>query len=207
MDNGPENLRKPPAYLEYAADVLSNLQWRRMSFSERGLFDTLRKECWVNVCIPCDPYELSLLLNKSVEEVSQALTPRVLAEFDVSNGSMTCPELEAYRRKQADRRERMSSGGREGGRATQRKAKLAGSRPQGTPEATLKPLRRNELNGNEMSQEEQSPGDEFSVEHQEWVDDYNGVFSEPRHQVQRSSFQKGFDPRRTSRPAKAGEKQ
>jgi hypothetical protein len=182
MDKAPENLRKPPAYLEYAADILSNLQWRMMSFSERGLWDTLRKECWVNGRVPSDPRELSLLLNKSVEEVSKTLTPRVLAEFEAADGSLTCPELDAYRREQMLRRERMSSGGRTGGKATQRNARLARSYPEVPPEATLKPLRRNELNRNEMSQEEQSPGGDFSEEHQQWVDEYNDGFSEPRHQ-------------------------
>lgn len=41
-----ENLERDlPAYLEYASDILSNVNYRLMSLAERGLWDTMRKEC------------------------------------------------------------------------------------------------------------------------------------------------------------------
>ena len=91
--------RDAPAYQEYAADVLANINWRLMSLAERGLWDTLRKECWVNRCVPNSPKALALLLNKPESEIAAALTPYVLAWFEEVDNYLTAPELEAYREK------------------------------------------------------------------------------------------------------------
>lgn len=54
----------PPAYQEYAADMLSNRHFRMMTLQQRGLLYTLRLECWVNGSVPCD---LTSLVSARVE--------------------------------------------------------------------------------------------------------------------------------------------
>jgi hypothetical protein len=181
VDKAPENLRKPPAYLEYAADVLSSLQWRMMSFAERGLWDTMRKECWVNGKVPADPVQLSLLLNKPLEEVSQALGAKVLSSFESEGEYLVSPELEAYRRSLKDKRDRMAAGGRIGGLKTQKRVHEARASLQSTSEATLKPLSGDKLKRGDVSRKQMSSGGEFLAEHQKWIDAYEGEPGEPQY--------------------------
>ena len=173
MNKAPEDLRAPPSYQTYASDVLASQHYRMMSFAERGLWDTLYRECWLNGRVPSDHFQLSLLLNKPLEEVSKALTSRVLKDFEDNGGFLVCPELERQKRLLMQRRDQMSKGGRKGGQQTQRLAKKAKAGTQGPLEASLKPLSRDELSGNEMSLEELPSRGELSSGNQEWLDDYD----------------------------------
>lgn len=149
--------RNPPAYQEYASDVLANLSWRMMTFAERGLLDTLRKECWVNKTIPSDPEKLSRLLCKDLNDIKIAMTPMVLESFQEYGGWLICPELEAYRAHLEKRHLKLSEGGSRGGKKTQKLAKKSREESslnseddtQATLQGRLKPLRREEENRRE----------------------------------------------------------
>lgn len=150
MTSGPQRNRPAPAFQEYASDMLAKSQYRLMSLAERGLLDTMRRECWVNQSVPKDPHELATLLGKSAEEIDTTLSVRVLHFFRELNDRLVCPELDTYRANLVDKKQRMSEGGRRGGKSTQQQFKVA----KATLKAMVKPLSRNELSGGELSGDE-----------------------------------------------------
>lgn len=162
-------LRPPPAYLEYASDMLANMEYRMMSLSERGLLDTMKKECWVNRQVPMSEGDLASYLRVDKSEIETCLTPRVLSFFVDRSGFLICAELERYREELLERRQRMAAGGQKGGEATQKKHKL----PKASLEATIKPLSRGEMSGDEVNRnEKQSLGRGITAqEMDEWVND------------------------------------
>jgi len=109
--------RKPPAYQEYAATILTSLPFRKMTLQDRGLFYTMRLECWVNMSLPDTHKDLAKMLGLSVEEVAGSLSA-VMPFFDLQNGFIICPEMEDYRAHLADRREKQSQGGKRGSAIT-----------------------------------------------------------------------------------------
>lgn len=115
--------RPPPAYQEYAASTLANVDFRKMSLSARGLLYTLRLETWIETPIPSDVFELSQLLRFDVHELEAAL--REIRPFlSEDKGQLRVPELDDYRQHLIDRREKQSAGGKEGARrANQKKSK------------------------------------------------------------------------------------
>ncbi len=145
-----KKIRPPPAYQEYAADMLANAKYRMMSLSERGLLETMRKECWVNHKIPSNPESLARYLGFGSQEITQNLSEKVLSFFKEADGELTCTELEDYRQNQQERERKMSEGGKKGGKNTQERIKSA----KGTLQATIKPLRGDEMNGNELNGDE-----------------------------------------------------
>jgi hypothetical protein len=142
-----------------------------MSFSERGLMDTMRRECWVNGSIPKEPAELAAYLGKNTDEINANLSIKVLSFFRESNDQLVCPELDSYRAGLEEKSKRMSDGGKRGGQATQNNRKLA----KATLEAIVKPLSRDELNRSELSRDEKkSLGEGITVEEiAGWVADYD----------------------------------
>jgi hypothetical protein len=173
------NKRPPPAFQEYASDNLAKMQFRLMSLEERGLWATLRFECWVNKTIPATIKELSTLLNLRESDIERALTNRVLSFFVIDHKNMYCPELEKYREECAIRTKALSEGGRNGGRKTQSKNKMNQSNEgatneahlepslQASPQAKVKPLRRNEESREELTMKNSTNNDI-----DEWVNDY-----------------------------------
>jgi len=109
--------RKPPAYQEYAATILISLPFRTMTLQDRGLFYTMRLECWVNMRLPDNHNDLAKVLGVSVEEVAKSLGA-VMPFFDLHDGFITCPELEDYRLHLADRKMKQSQGGKRGSAIT-----------------------------------------------------------------------------------------
>jgi len=163
-------LRKAPAYQEYAADILASTQYRLMGLRERGLWDTMRKECWVNGALPVERWKLARLLNVDFDELSEALTPEVLSFFEIRGTQLRCPELDNYRATLEAKRLAMVAGGAKGGKRTQEHIKS-----QATLEAKPKPLSRREMQGM------QKTGDQSSKERQElneaqrkWLEEYEG---------------------------------
>lgn len=138
--------RPPPAYQEYASDMLANMQYRMMSLSERGLLDTMRRECWVNKKVPMQEQELASYLGINRAEIKACLTPRVLSFFIDRANFLICAELEQYREALIERHQKMAAGGQKGGEVTQRKHKLS----KATLEATVNPLSRDEVGGEEV---------------------------------------------------------
>lgn len=150
------NKRPAPAYQEYASDILANAQYRMMTLSERGLLYTMRKECWVNGHIPANPDDLASYLKNDVLEIKQCLSKKVLSFFRVEGEELICPELEQYRQILEERNRKMSEGGKKGGKNTQNRHKSI----QSSLEATIKPLSRYEVNGDELGGNELN-GDEL----------------------------------------------
>jgi len=167
--------RDLPAYLEYASDILASINYRLMSLSERGLWDTMRKECWVNGKVPSNLDDLAQILNLPVDVVKSNLTDRVVSFFLQRDGFFTCPELDNYKALKLNSRDAMAEGGARGGRKTQNDIREA----KGTLKGGHKPLNRNEMNRTELSRREwkrkESPRTvDLSPEDQEWIDDYDG---------------------------------
>jgi hypothetical protein len=145
MTSNAKTSRPPPAYQEYASDMLANARYRTMSLAERGLMDTIRRECWLNGSVPKDPQTLAEYLGK--EGVIANLSNGVLSFFREWHDQLICPELDTYKTALADQKQRMSDGGRRGGRSTQQQHKVA----KATLEGTLKPLSRDEVSGVEVN--------------------------------------------------------
>lgn len=180
----------PPAFQEYASDMLANRDFRSMSLPERGLLFTMRLECWVSVSVPADPVLLAKMLGFPPEDVRAALTPAVQAFFADNEGDLFSPDLEAYRAGQLDRKARQSEGGRAGGRKTQSK-----KRDQAALETNLEAnleagVEASERRGEEKRGEEGkgvTKGGQFSEEVEEWIRDFSdspAVHEERRHQKQ-----------------------
>lgn len=115
--------RKPPAYQEYAATILSDRNFRLMTLSERGLLYSMRLECWANINVPENPNELAKYLSYETNDINNALTERVKAFFSQKSGSFICPELEDYRKHLNDIKIRQSEGGKQGAKKTNMKHK------------------------------------------------------------------------------------
>jgi hypothetical protein len=92
-------IRPPPAYQEYASDMLANLQFRAMTLVERGLLYTLRLELWMTEKLPADSDELSRLLGIPKADIQQGLTSKVRSFLEISDGRTRYPELDCYREK------------------------------------------------------------------------------------------------------------
>jgi hypothetical protein len=116
----PQN-RKPPAYMEYAATVLSTREYRLMTLAQRGLFHTMRLECWVNHHVPASLDELAKYLGIESSEARATLTDGVKSFFNEENGLYSCPELEDYRQYLAERKAKQSKGGERGAAIKNRK--------------------------------------------------------------------------------------
>lgn len=128
--------RRPPAFQEYASDLMALERVKLMSLAERGLFATLRWYVWTNDSIPRDPKQIARLLGLDADEVRSALTDRVLSFFDVAGAGtdrLICGELSGQMKRLVDRRTKQAEGGRDGARARREKKFSAISTPQSTP--------------------------------------------------------------------------
>ena len=112
--------REPPAFQEYAADILARRAYRAMSLAERGLFHTIRLECWVNRTVPANPEVLARILGYSLTEIQAAL-PAVLQFFTVTGDDLFCAELDAYRANLANIKNAKIDGGKRGAAITNKK--------------------------------------------------------------------------------------
>lgn len=124
--------RQAPAYQEYAASMLANVQFRMLSLAERGLLYTMRLECWVNHVLPENPVTLAKVIGFDATEVSQAL-PAVMPLFKSQDGMITCPELDDYRAHLLGIRERQSAGGKLGADQTNGKRTSSRQSNSGNP--------------------------------------------------------------------------
>lgn len=169
MTTDKNTSRSAPAYQEYASDILANRSYRAMTLAERGLWDTLRKECWVNGSVPSSKIELAKYLGLPHEKIVEVLTPNLMKWFKELGSDLICPELDSYRLALEDRRQRLSDGGRNGGRKTQ-----ASRRNNNEPslEARVKPLSRDETSRDEEKGRESSKKSLIIGETDKWLEDY-----------------------------------
>lgn len=111
-----------PAMPIYASDLMVKIEYRLMSFTERGLLFSMLCECWANGEIPSSPDELSVFLGK---EVDNELIKRVAGFFQSTDRkTIFSPDLETYRAKIIDGRERMSEGGKKGAESKKQRKHL-----------------------------------------------------------------------------------
>jgi len=169
-------LRAPPAFQEYASDTLANMQFRLLSLPERGLWATMRMECWVNINIPSSPHELANILNLPISDVENNLTKRVLSFFLEKNKSLICTELEGYREKLATKSTAQAAGGKKGGQVTQRNhkehKKLSEANLQANLEAKPKVLNRNEERRNDTKRRESPVKESSEDSNDSWIAAY-----------------------------------
>ena len=121
-------MRDAPAYQEYAAAMMANARYRLMTLAQRGLLDTLRRECWVNAGLPDKPETLAKMLGFDVAEINAAL-PAVMPFFAIKGGLIVCPELDDLRATYADRQERQAADGK---RSAEKRKGEAASTLEGT---------------------------------------------------------------------------
>lgn len=114
--------RDAPAFQEYAANILARLPFRTMTLQDRGLFYTMRLECWVNVRLPNDHNKLAKVLGVPVSVVASSLAA-VMPFFNIIDGFISSPELENYRAHLAERKQKQSQGGKLGSEITNKKRK------------------------------------------------------------------------------------
>jgi hypothetical protein len=164
--------RPAPAYQEYASDILANRSYRAMSLAERGLWDTIKKECWVNGSVPSHKPELAKYLGLPLENVIELMTPNLMTSFKVVDSDLICPELDGYRLQIEDRRQRQSVGGKNGGKKAQSNRR---NENEASLEARVKPLSRDETSRNEQKRRESSKENLSMEEHKEWIEDYENV--------------------------------
>ena len=132
---------KAPAYQEYAANMLADIDFRSLDLAARGLLYTLRLECWVNVRMPSCPALLAKVLGLPENEVARGLKG-LSPFFNDDAGMLYCKSLEGYRAAQSERRARQSAGGKKGAETTNKKwtpsdAPRPGTKPVPTQSAEL----------------------------------------------------------------------
>lgn len=103
--------RDAPAFQEYAASMMSRIEYRTLSLPHRGLLYTLRLECWVNQTVPSNPEKLSKMLGLDAKELNELL-PDLAPFFDTQGALLISPELEGYRAKVQHRKNCQSEGGK-----------------------------------------------------------------------------------------------
>lgn len=160
--------RLPPAYMEYAANMLADANFRILTLSERGLLYTIRLECWVNRELPANPDRLARVLGQTETEIRKAL-PNLTPFFSLCKESMLSPELEHYRAYLDDRRMRQSRGGAKGAATSNSRYRAKPSdAPAPKPQLTCNSLV--QINPVQSSQNQSLEGDIAS--HTEWLGDY-----------------------------------
>lgn len=129
--------RDAPAYQEYASTILSKMEFRTMTLQERGLLYTLRLESWANGRFPSDASSLAKILGLPLEEITSVLLAvLVMPFFEVTDGLITCPELEEYRQHLVERNARQSKGGKRGAAMTNKKRKQDKNNESGDESST-----------------------------------------------------------------------
>lgn len=172
-----KSIRAAPAYQEYASDVLANRHYRALSMAQRGLWDTLRKECWVNGSVPAEKALLAKFLGIGCAELESLLSHEVLWWFVINGTEMRCKELDLYREEQRERNQARIDGGKKGGLKTQEKNRARADRKsdkinEATLEGGLKVLRGDEERREEKRGDESLRNGVLSSDQQEWVDAY-----------------------------------
>lgn len=124
--------RTSPAYQEYAANMMARFEYRTLTLAQRGLLYSMRLECWVNQFLPESAEILARILGFDPAEIAAEL-PYVMPFFEVENGRITSPDLEAYRQRVDGIRERQAQGGKAGAAKTNARKTLADTGVSGNP--------------------------------------------------------------------------
>lgn len=134
------SLRAPPAYQEYASDLLANETVKVASLDELGLLSLMRWQCWVSDSIPVNVEDLARVLGREAADIRRCLTPGVLTFFAAKSDDsrrLECPELRDYKAEKALQRTIKSEAGRKGAESLHGKrgqgAKAAGNSDSNVP--------------------------------------------------------------------------
>jgi hypothetical protein len=173
--SAPNGRRAPPAYQEYAASRLADRIYKAMSAAERGVFYSMRLECWANRALPSIKRDLARVLGLDMSEVQQGLTKRVLAHFEEreteDDGRMLiCPELEAYRQELERRHQKQSEGGKQTA-ATINKRRQAERQADGSPDGLADSSLDKTRTDQSRTDQSLESGD-IPEEHKAWVQDF-----------------------------------
>lgn len=122
--------RSAPAFQEYAAAMMSRFEYRTLTLAQRGLLYSMRLECWVNQFLPDSPEIIARMLGFDRAEIAADL-PFVMSFFDVQNGRIFAPDLEAYRSHLNSIRERQAQGGKAGAEKTNARKSRTGKGVRG----------------------------------------------------------------------------
>jgi uncharacterized protein YdaU (DUF1376 family) len=167
-------IKDVPYFQLYAANFLSNRQFKLMSLDERGILISIYMECWVNLSVPIEPAELAKCLGFSQQEASRALTTQVKSFLIEKEGSYISPELEGYREKFMEGRRKQSEGGKQGAKRKKEKAmgkieEVEGI-PEGQPKGSLIQIKSNQIKSNQLLKE-----GAMSNEIMKWVEEYTNA--------------------------------
>lgn len=173
----------PPAYQEYAANMLANFEFRKMSLTARGLLYTLRLENWVQTPIPSDALTMSQLLRFDFDEVVAAL--REIAPFlQEADGTLTFPELENYRQHLKEQREKKSEGGKVGAQRAKankdKAAQISEVDPQGYPQVTTGSTQRFLVQKSKVQPNSAQLSSVSNSEHDKWINEYEQTAEDAR---------------------------
>jgi uncharacterized protein YdaU (DUF1376 family) len=106
-----------PAFQWYPKDYLSSSKVQRMSMTERGIYQTLLSQCWLDNGLPTDLAQLAQMVTMKEAQFTRIWTNGPLHQcFHERGGRLHNNRLDEERRKQADYRRRQSDNGRRGGR-------------------------------------------------------------------------------------------
>jgi len=168
--------RPPPAFQEYAANLMARTDYRVLSLAQRGLLMTLRLECWVNVRLPNDPATLARVVGFGDEEIKAAL-PAIMPFFVSEGGQLICPELEDYRQHLQAISNKKSEGGKRGAATTNGRRKVVDTKPEqqvgghsGIPRLTRGSL----VQSNSVQLNKTQPLDRGGTT-DPWLDDYEAA--------------------------------
>jgi uncharacterized protein YdaU (DUF1376 family) len=139
----------------------------------------MQLECWVCTDIPSDPSELCQILGVPSEQVTRALSPKVLSFFKERNDSYHSPFLDDQRNEFLERRKKQSQGGQKGAiRKNQMSKPELHSQPKGQPEGSLYQLQSNPVTSNQItsfSVNQEETIDSGLENHTEWINAFDGV--------------------------------
>lgn len=174
MSEKISNMASPlPWFRVFASHYLADRNFRTASLEERGLVLSMQLECWVCSDIPTDPNELSQILGVPKDQVTRALSPKVLSFFNTRNQSYYSQFLDDQRNEFLDRRKKQSEGGQKGALkkkliSPQQDSKI----PTGGPEGSLYPITSPHLTSTLIP----SPSvnqEATLLDHKDWLDSYD----------------------------------
>jgi len=176
--------RKPPAYQEYASNMLANISFRSMDLAQRGLLYTMRLECWANESLPSNIDTLSNVLGQNIKPEH---IKAVQSFFQIDESTIISPELNDYRQHLEERREKQSRGGRKGANKTNSKAR---SSDKTESSGNLRISRRGsggflvKSNPEKQSQNQRNKG-KFSYKDEDGVDSLDSELYKPASECDR----------------------
>ncbi len=168
--------RKPPAYQEYAATILADRNFRLMTLAERGLFFSMRLECWQNGEVPAIESDLAKYLSYDLADIKEALTLRVTSFFNLTNSLFNFPELDSYKQHLEQRKTKQSEGGKRGAATSNKPRKQASASDAAMLSGSSQVPRQGSRGSLVQSSTEKQSQDQplkKSNTHDAWINDYD----------------------------------